>query len=130
MKLKNSLFLLILFALPARAELPFSLPDAKVRQTVEYLDAKITKVAKENDALIAPSVGAQGPQGEKGDMGLTGPAGAPGAKGDKGDKGDTGNAYGGLFEADSGGNLMPIVYTTAYDSAWEYDDDGNIIPRS
>jgi hypothetical protein len=46
MNLKNSLFIIALIAIPAVAELPINIPDARVRQAMEYLDQKVNYVVK------------------------------------------------------------------------------------
>ena len=42
--MKNSLIIILLFGTLAYAELPFTIPDSKIRQVAEYLDVKASKV--------------------------------------------------------------------------------------
>lgn len=48
--MKNSILLILLFGALAYAELPITIPDAKIRQVVEYLDQKANKMT----ALFTP----------------------------------------------------------------------------
>jgi hypothetical protein len=42
--MKNSILIILLFGALAYAELPLTIPDSKIRQVVEYIDAKVNKV--------------------------------------------------------------------------------------
>jgi hypothetical protein len=42
--MKNSLLLILLFGALAYAELPITIPDAKIRQVVEFIDSKASRV--------------------------------------------------------------------------------------
>lgn len=71
------LLLILLLCAPVKAALPDVITDPATRDTVEYLDAKLTQIITSTSGIRGP----QGYQGPKGDTGNTGPAGATGPAG-------------------------------------------------